>query len=281
MTPTRRIEDMVRNARITTSTTTDARVADAVEAAITKQNEQRTASVRTGGAIRRIIMKSNWTKLATAATVIVAIGLGMYVLTGSGTSITMAEVRQALQEIDWVRMDCRNEDMKLTAWYSFKSKVEIGVFNEGKIIYYDFNTGKMLTWNPGSEDIYESDIEEGRQFAHGVSSIYEALTQGISSWEADGSYKVTKEPGTYQGRKIETWTARRIKGEPKLTRTEAATIYIDVEKKLLLKGTDVKGAYGDVQQTNHVEFTYPDTGPADIYEAGAPRSAQIKPAPDQ
>lgn len=280
MRPTSRIEDMVRGARTTTSTTTDARVADAVEAAISKRKKQRPASVRTSGAIRRIIMKSNWTKLATAATIIIAIGLGMYALTGSGTSITMAQVRQALQQVDWVRMDCRNEEMKLTAWYSFKSKVEIGVFNEDKIIYYDFNAGKMLTWNWGSEEIIESDIEEGRQFAHGVSSIYEALTQGMSSWEAEGEYKVTKEPGTYQDRKIEIWTARRIKGEPKLTRTETATIYIDAEKKLLLKATDVKGAYGDVQQTNYVEFTYPDTGPADIYEAGAPRTAQIKPSPE-
>jgi len=281
MTPTRRIEDMVRGARTTTSASIDTRVAEAVEAAIKKHNEKRPAFIRTGRAIRRIIMKSNWTKLATAATIIIAIGLVMYALTGSGTSITMAQVRQALQEIDWVRMDCRNEEMKLTAWYSFKSKVEIGVFNESKIIYYDFNAGKMLTWNPDSEEMIESDIEEGRQFANGVNNIYEALTQGISSWEADGRYKVTKERGTYQGRKIEIWTARRIKGEPKLTRTETATIYIDAEKKLLLKATDVKGAYGDVQQTNYVEFTYPDTGPADIYEAGAPRTAKIIPAPKQ
>jgi len=275
MNPTGRIEDMVRGARTTTSMATDARVADAVEAVISKRNEQRSASVRMSGAVRRIIMKSNWTKLATAATIIVAIGLVMYALTGSGTSITMAQVRQALQEIDWVRMDCGNEEMKLTAWYSFKSKVEIGIFDESKIVYYDFNAGKMLTWNQGSEEIIESDIDEGRQFAHGVSNIYEALA---SSWEADDKYKVTKESGTYQDRKIEIWTARRIKGEPKLTRTETATIYIDAEKKLILKATDVKGAYGDVQQTNYVEFSYPDTGPADIYEAGAPMTAQIKPS---
>ncbi|TKJ37040.1 MAG: hypothetical protein CEE38_09050 [Planctomycetes bacterium B3_Pla] len=279
--PTERIEDLIRNAKVTTSATTDERIIAAVEAATTKPNEQHPASVRTGGAIRRIIMKSNWTKLATAATVIVAIGLGMYALTGSGTSITMAQVRQAMKEIDWVQMNCRSEDMKLTAWYSFTSKVQIGVVDKGKIIYYDFNAGKMLIWNPGSDDIYESDIEEGKQFAGGMSNIYERLTESLNSWGAEGKYKVTREHGTYQDRKIEIWTARRIKGEPKLTRTETMTMYIDVEKKLPLTATDVKGAYGDIQQTNHVEFKYPETGPADIYEAGAPRSAQIKPASDQ
>ena len=279
--PTERIEDLIRNAKVTTSATSDERIIAAVEAATTKPNGQRPASVRTGGAIRRIIMKSNWTKLATAATVIVAIGLGMYALTGSGTSITMAQVRQAMKEIDWVKMVCRVEDKNVLVWYSFASKVQILVDDEGKIIYFDFNAGKRFVWNPGSEDIYESDIDEGRQFAGGVSNIYEGLTKSINSWEAEGKYKVTREHGTYKGQEVEIWTSHRIKGKPALTRTELFTVYIDEDKKLPLAATDVKGAYGDIQQTNHVEFKYPETGPADIYEAGAPRSAQIKPAPDQ
>jgi hypothetical protein len=280
MTPTRNIEDMVRSVRTTTSEAADARIAEAVEAAIKQRNKQRPASVRTGGAIRRIIMKSNWTKLATAAAIIIAIGLGMYALTGSGTSITMAQVRQAMQEVDWVQMLCTAEDVNLTAWYSFKSKVQIGVFDEGKIIYYDFNAGKMLTWNPGSEDIYESDIDKGRQFAGGMSNIYEGLTQSISSWEAEGKYKVTRETGTYKGQEVEIWKARRVKGKSGPTHTEWFTVYIDVDKKLPVAAIDVKLADDDSQLTNVVEFKYPDTGPADIYEAGAPRSAQIKPSPE-
>ena len=278
-----KIEDVIRNVKVTTSAATDERVSDAVEVAIAKQNEQRPASISKSGGIRRIIMKSNWTKLATAAAIIVAIGLGMYAMTGSvdGTSITLAQVQQAMQEIDWVQMVCRSDDMNLTAWYSFASKVQIVAVNEGKIIYYDFNAGKILTWNPGSEVIYESDIDEEKQFAGGMSNIYETLTKSLISWEAEGKYKVARERGTYQDRKIEIWTAHRIKGEPSLTRTEKATVYIEVEKKLPLMITDVKGAHGDIQSTNVVEFKYPETGPANIYEAGAPAAAQIKPAEEQ
>jgi hypothetical protein len=281
MMPSQKIEDVIRNVRITTSAATDERITALGEAAMAKRNAQQPAPVGTGGLIRRTIMNSNWTKLATAAAIIVAIGLIMYALTGSGTSITMAQVRQAMQEIDWVQMVCKVDDKNATAWYSFASKVQVLVDTEGKIFYYDFNARKKFVWNPGSEDIYQSDIDEEKQFAGGVSNIYEQLTKSISSWEAEGKYKVTRENGTYHGRKVEIWTAHRIKGEPKLTRTEKMTMYIDVDKKLLLKGTDVKGAYGDVQSTNVVEFKYPETGPADIYEAGAPRSAQIKPSPEQ
>lgn len=279
MKPTSRIEDMVRGARTTTSASIDARVADAVEAAIKKQNEKRPASVRTGGAIRRIIMKSNWTKLATAATIIVAIGLGMYALTGPGTSITMAQVREAMKGIDWVQTVIKGDEGSISAWYSFASKVAIYVYNESRIVYRDFNAGKELVWNPGSDDIYESDIEEGRQFAGGASNIYEGFTKAFDSIEAKGDYKVTRELGTYQGREVEIWTGRRIKGEPGPTRTEMMTMYIDADKKLPVAATDVKkGTDGDI--VLNVEFEYPETGPADIYEAGAPRTAQIKPSPE-
>ena len=56
-------------------------------------------------------------------------------------------------------------------------------------------------------------------------------------------------------------------------------MYIDVDKKLPIAATDVKGADGNIQRTNDVEFKYPETGPANIYEAGAPKTAQIKPSP--
>ncbi len=59
-------------------------------------------------------MKSKITKLATAATVIAAIGLGMYALTGSGTSITMAQVRQAMQNIDWVHIVVKAEEESMS-----------------------------------------------------------------------------------------------------------------------------------------------------------------------
>jgi hypothetical protein len=280
MTPTRNIEDRIRSARTTTRAATDERIIAVGEAAMAKRNEQSSTGVCTSGEIRRMIMRSNWTKLATATVVIAAIGLGMYALTGSGTSITMAQVRQAMEKIDWVQAVTRGEEGSISAWCSFASKVTIYVYSKGRILYRDFKTRKELVWNPGSEVIYESDIDEDRQFAGGVSNIYAGLTKMFDSIEAQGDYKVTKEIGTYQGQKVEIWTGRRVKGEPGPTHTELFTMYIDVDKKLPMAATDVKkGADGDIQLD--VEFMYPKTGPADIYEAGAPKTAKITPSPEQ
>ncbi|MFC1635247.1 hypothetical protein ACFL5Z_10440 [Planctomycetota bacterium] len=280
MTPTRNIEDWVRNARTTTRAATDERIIAIGEVAMTKRNEQSSAGVLTGGVIRRMIMNRYWTKLATAATIIVVIGLGMYALTGSGTSITMAQVRQAMEKIDWVQAVIRAEEESMSVWCSFASKVTIHVESKGRIVYRDFNAGKRLVWNPGSQDIYESPIEEGREFASGVSNLYAGFTKVFDSLEAKGEYKVTRKLGTYQDQEVEIWTARRIKGEPGPTHTELFTMTIDVDKKLPVAATDVKtGTDGDIQL--NAEFTYPKTGPADIYEAGAPKTAKITPSPEQ
>jgi hypothetical protein len=281
MKPAKKIERLIKKSRYKANPETYDTALGSFLQAVDAHKKQK--PVLTEPNIWRIIMKSNITKLAAAAVIFIAIMLGMYVMTGSfdGTSITMAQVREAMENIDWVQMDCRADEKVISVWYSFASKVQIMVDDKGKIIYFDFNPGKRLIWNPDSEVIYESDINEERQFAGGVSNIYEGLTKSLHSWEAEGKYKVTRENGTYQGQKIEIWTARRIKGKPSLTRTELMTMYIDVEKKLPLKATDIKGAHGDIQSTNVVEFKYPETGPADIYEAGAPRSAKIKPSEEQ
>jgi hypothetical protein len=59
-------------------------------------------------------------------------------------------------------------------------------------------------------------------------------------------------------------------------------MHIDVEKRLPVVFTDEsKGPDGKARGVAKIEFKYPETGPANIYEAGAPRSAQIKPTPQQ
>jgi hypothetical protein len=191
----------------------------------------------------------------------------------------MAQVRHAMEKIDWMQCVTKTEEGTISTWYSFASKVTVYVYIKDRILYRDFKTRKKLVWSPGSEAIYESDIDEDRQFAGGVSDIYAGLTKAFDSMEAKSDYKVTKEIGTYQGQKVEIWTGRRVKGRPGPTHTELFTMYIDVDKKLPLAATDVKkGADGDIQLD--VEFKYPKTGPADIYEAGAPKTAEITPSPE-
>jgi len=282
--PSEKIEDAIRNARLTTSAATDERIMAVAEAAMAKPNEQQAAPVRTSGQIRRIIMKSKWTKLSTAAVIIAAIVLGIQVLTGSGTSITIAQVRQAMQDIDWMQLVNKIPEKEGTqwAWFSFASRIEIVCDPESRIIYSDFSTGRKLVWNPGGQEIYESPIDQRRQFVGDlVDGPFELFNKMFGFLHEQG-YKVAKELGTYQGRKVEVWAASRAKEKGDSARTETMTVYIDVDKKLPVGWKEaLKGPDGSIQLLRDGEFKYPETGPADIYEAGAPRSAQITASSEQ
>ncbi len=223
---------------------------------------------------RSILMKNPIARLAIAAAIIGAVMLGMYVVTGSvdGTATTIAQVRAAMNETDWMRM--RNKSGPEMAWYAFISKVQIAVGEDGEILYLDFNAGKRQVWKPGSDAIYETPIDETREFAGGVNSPSSAIGSFLDSLE-DDDWRVTQGPGDYDGRAVEVWTA---------TRKASASIvkmYVDALSKLpvaLTEGTE--GSDDPTRIQKEVVFDYPANGPADIYEAGAPRSAKIRPGPE-
>jgi hypothetical protein len=279
MMPSKRIEDAIRSARSTTSAATDERIMAVAEAAMARPNEQHAAPVRTSGSMRRSIMRSNWTRLATAAAIIAAIMLAMHAWTGSvdGTSITLAQVRQAMQEIDWMQLTktSKYNEYGETVWYSFASEVEIVDANIG-IGYHDFKVRKNLFWPRGGEHVYESPIET-KEFAHGTGGPFEMIDKTLRLAQAEDGKEVVKGRGTYQGQRVEIWTARHVKHGSERT----IIVYIDVDRKLPIAATyEREGTYRVDPEQVYIEFKYPETGPADIYEAGAPTSAQIKPAPD-
>jgi hypothetical protein len=287
MMPSQKIEDVIRSVKLTTSAATDERITAAGEAAMAKRNEQHPASVHTGAAIRRIIMNSKWTKLATAAAIIIAVMLGMYALTGSVdvASITMAQVRQAMEGIDWMQIINKGGDENITRggpeidWFSFASKTHIGIgLRDGIVSYDDFKTRRQLYWPGTGNYIYESPIDETTEFAYGFTGPFDMIDRTFRIIQAEHNSEIVKELGTYQGQKVEVWTVIR---DVKSGGSRTLTVYIDLDRKLPIAATyDHTQPDGTVLRESEIEFKYPETGPADIYEAGAPKSAQIKLSPE-
>jgi len=235
--------------------------------------------------VGRMNMKNRMIKLAAAAVIIAAIMVGIYILTGSvdGTSITMAQVRQAMQDIDWMQIinegDTKDDGHVQLDWFSFASKIHIGTDDKGRVVYSDFKTRKQLHWPAGSKYIYESPIGQERRFASGVNGPFEMIDKTFRLIQAEHDANVTKELGTYQDQKVEVWT---IIHDTKSGDGRILKVYFDVERMLPVSTTcDHTRADGTVFRESNIEFKYPQSGPADIYEAGAPRWAQIEPSPDQ
>ncbi len=224
-------------------------------------------------------MRSPIIKLAAAAAIVLAALAGMYALTGSvdGTSVTLAQVQQAMESVNWMQM--KDKVQNATAWFSFASKIVAAVDGEGKILFGDYNADKMLIWTPGSTDIYESPLDKTKPFANGASGPFELINRFFDFFTEERGWSVTKEMGRYQGRQVQVWTARRAAETPGATKM--STVYIDAERKLPLGSMNgIQRADGSIEARDQIDWSYPETGPADIYAAGAPRSAQIKPAPE-
>ncbi len=272
--PSEEIEDAIRSARVTTDAAGDERIIAAAEAAMAKRNQQQPAPIGTSGSIGRAIMKNTWTKLAIAAAVIVAVMLAMYAVTGSvdGTSITLAQVKQAMEKVDWMQiiLTSKIKEGEQIDWYSFASKVNISVHPVKGIDYSDFKAGRNLYW-PGKGDyIYESPMDGTSEFADGADGPFEMMDKSLSL--AQGA-NVDRKPGTYQGQRVEVWTAAHVKRDS----PRKLVVYMDIDRKLPIAATyRVTGTDHIHAVDNHIEFKYPETGPTDIYQAGAPASAQIK-----
>jgi hypothetical protein len=283
MMPSEELEDVIRNIRPTTSAATDERIMSVVRDVMANRNEQSSVSGLAGGVRRRIIMSSKWTRLVTAAAILIAVVLGMYALTGSidGTSITLAQVRAAMQEIDWVRIINKGERGTQERWFSFASQIQIGTDETGRIVYCDFNARRQLHWPGEGESIYESSISDSREFAFGSTGPFDLVNTSLQLAHGEDGSTLTRELGTYQGQRVEVWTASRpVINEPESTRT--LTVYLDIDRRLPIAATYDHGRPdGTVWRESDIEFEYPETGPADIYEAGVPQSAQIKASSEQ
>ncbi len=286
MKPAEDIDKLIKKLRYKTDAETHDRVLGNVMQALDKFEKQKSGV--TAPNIWRTIMKSPITKLAAAAVIIAAIMLGMYALTGSVevTSITMAQVRQAMQRIDWMQIINKGGNENVTRggpqtdWFSFASKTHIGIgFRDGIVSYDDFKTRKQLYWPGTGKYIYESPIDETTEFAYGFTGPFEMIDKTFRIIQAEHNSEIVKELGTYEGQKVDVWTIiRDVKNLPGATRT--LTVYIDIGRKLPVAATyDHTQQDGTVLRESDIEFKYPETGPADIYEAGAPRSAKIKHSP--
>jgi hypothetical protein len=283
MRPAEDIDKLIKKLRYKTGAETHDRVLGNVMRALDKFEKQKSGA--TAPNIRRTIMKSPITKLAAAAVIIAAIMLGMYALTGSVevTSITMAQVRQAMQRIDWMQIINKGGDENEPRiqsphidWYSFDSKVQVSIAMR-RIVYIDFKTRKQLWWNPAGKNIYEQTIEQTREFADGAAGPFEMVDRAFRIIQAEHGSNIVRELGTYQGQKVEVWTVIR---DVKSGGSRTLTVYIDIGRKLPVAATyDHTQQDGTVLRESDIEFKYPETGPADIYEAGAPRSAKIKHSP--
>ncbi|MHC4240263.1 MAG: anti-sigma factor family protein, partial [Planctomycetota bacterium] len=233
----------------------------------------------------KAILNSKITKFAAAAVVVIVAVVALH--NGSLEITTPAfgvqDVLDAMNKAQWVHcvgeitylnVDANTaKEMDLGAvesWESVRPLRRIEKLKSGKIYFTESNTGKTSSYDPATNKItieHRAPAEPQQEYA----SIADMYIQQFAELEKKGA-KINYEDGVCDGVSAKIMNLDFASGEGINTNIsmvlDPATY---LPKRCIAEQRDSKGLYARMS----ARFDYPETGPRDIYEAGAPRDAKV------
>jgi len=240
-------------------------------------------SVSSRPTIWRIIMKSRISKIGAAATVIiVGILLSMIVLDKTGApAFGMAEVMAAMAKAEWMHMtweyDEPNTGFELIepeireSWTSVNPKRNITVYNNGKVNFTEYSKDeiKAQQYDVETNLLTTRYISTGRNYSY--TTIIEMVLVGIAEMKKRGA-TVEYIDSVDNSQPVKIINIDNI--DDNNVHFKTSTI-ADVRTRLPIRSTVISEKQGYTTTVNII-FDYPQTGPTDIYQAGAPPNAEVK-----
>jgi len=231
---------------------------------------------RFGGAISiwRAIRQSRITKLAATALVMIAVMMIVNQFGGSVdlTTIAFADISEAMKKVPWMRMANRGFEGRIEGpielLVGFEAKITASKDSTGKITFSDFGAHKSYQYDPENRAITIDYVYENDLPSH-LSSAFSFLESMHKMLEARGAQVNTTE-SQYDGRRVQLQEISVAGMAP------TVRLYIQPHSKLLLAAqVKVTDPNGNTAIDGEITFDYPQTGPADVYDLGVPRDAQI------
>jgi hypothetical protein len=229
--------------------------------------------------IWRTIMKSPITKLATAAVILIAALIVINQFGGSIdiTTTAFAQITENMKKMPWLHVVAVSAGDKLEVWFSFEQRVMVQKPPDGRIIYQDDLKRIVQVFDPDANTVTISHSTTDSLTAMGHSAL--DFPKSILKLFDDASEKIIQEIGKYKGKDVKIF---RMRGFIEGMDMEVEMIVDMDENILLLLNQKVFDDDGKISVEAKGYFDYPEKGPNNIYEAGAPNSARIiKPERDK
>jgi len=276
MRPAENIKKLIKNAPIKTNPAVNEAVLKDLLNELDKSEKKPSATLQPN--IWKIIMKSRITQLTTAAVIIIAVIIGINQFGGPVdiTTITFADITEAMNNVPWMHMASSGTERGITGlgkqWFGFSTKIFASEDAKGTVFFWNIREHKKYIYDLENRTItieyaYEDD------FPLNMSSPVLLLESMHKILKEQGAEIITKR-GVYNSQDVQIQEISLSVTQGK--EHHILQLYIEPETKLLLsaqvKGTD---ANGKTIMDGEITFDYPQTGPADIYDLGVPRDAQI------
>jgi len=217
-------------------------------------------------------MKSPITKLATAAVIIIAVFIVINQFDASidGSTMAFGQITENMKKMPWLHVLAESAGDKLEVWFSFERRVMVQKPPDGRIIYQDDLKRTTQIFEPDANTVTISHSTTDSLTAMGHSAL--DFPKSVLKLFDDTSEKVTQEIGKYKEKDVKVFRMRGFIGDMDME----VEMIVDLDENiLLLLNQKVFDDAGKIAIEAKGYFDYPENGPNNIYEAGAPTSAKI------
>jgi len=274
---------IAKKTSVTTSAEMDKRVLDDALSVYEKSKINKSANSQP--IVWRIIMKSKIRKFAAAAVIIIAVLIGINYFGGSidGAGVAFGQMTEAMRKVPWMHATCRGHmrgiDFSSEEWIGFKGKIRANKRRDGKVAFWDIEEHRYYMYDPENRDItidyvYDAYAHEGN-LPFELSSPISFLESMDKSLKEQGAQITIKEV-EYNGQIVQLQEICLSMEQNEESFTVKMNLYVQPETKLLLAansiGTDSKG---NIIGESETTYSYPETGPENIYDLGIPRDTKI------
>jgi len=278
MKPTDKIEKLINESDVTTSTDADKRILASALEHLEKLKQKNLAGSQPN--IWRTIMKSSTTKIAAAAAIIIVVILGFnFIDRPNMAGVAFAEVKEAVRNVPWMHIVGKswsrstNDDNKFEHWISLPSEIiakNVTVQDDGfRIIWSDYRNHKREIYDSNSGTLTfeyehrELSVDEFDPIDY-LRSIIEPMIKKYSI--------ITKRKELHDGCRVNVYELKYNEdgyaANAKFITNISNNLPITISFKVL--GEDGKPLF-----TQQGQCYYPADGPANIYDLGVPAHAVI------
>lgn len=245
--------------------------------------------------IWRTIMKSNITKFAAAAVIIIGIMLVIYYLGAPayGPGVAFADTIQAMKKKPWVHFKTtalESGDDILESWYGLDSGIFASrQYKEAKLLFVNTKEDTEYTYKEKEGVINYSQIDDSVRPGDYVPDSAFALVESMEDYMNKYATEITRQTIIQDNKEVELITA--IAGTNEESIFNKLELTMDIGENLILS---MKMDYKDVpeymlanvpeeireqRRNSRIDtitiFDYPTAGPNSIYDLGAPKDAEI------
>lgn len=224
-----------------------------------------------------------FSRLAIAAAILIAASAGVWSWFGlAGGRVALGRVLAATESAPWLRaaVATKYADGRVRSeqqWCNFAAQ-EVYVITDDGVVSYDYGPDPMkLSYNPRLKTLEISELPRVGPF--GAESAY-SLVQTFAVFAAKDDVALEQSTTQQDGRTVRTYAVEKTDPalivDGKIVSGVRMTVFADpATKRIVAAGVEYRGPGGDVLAREDWAMSYPQSGPASVYDVGVPRTARV------